>query len=140
MFNKNKIKKIIAFALPLSILFFVVTFAFAETKYAVLETLGGNIKDEATFSEYISGLFKLSMGLAVVLAVFQISYGGFLYITSDSFTQTSLGRKKVQAAVTGLLILLTSYLLLNTINPDLVNLNFEIPEAKVKTESSSGGG
>ena len=133
---KIKIKKIITFVLPLSLFLFIPIFAFAETKYVMLEALPNINKEGTTFSDYLSGLFKLSMGLAVVLAVFQISHGGFLYITSDSFMKTTKGKDKVVGAVTGLLILLTSYLLLNTINPDLIKLDFKIPKATAKKTTS----
>jgi len=112
---------------------------FAETEYALLETLDGELSDQISFSAYMAKMFQLAMGLAVVLAVFQISYGGFLYITSDSFNKTALGREKVSNAIIGLLLLLTSYLILNTIDPDLVNFDFKIPPAQSKDPSVQFG-
>ncbi len=112
--------------------FCLFTFVGAEegTTYTLLEKLPGIGGDEGVvrdFGTYLSQIFTLSLQLATVLAVVMVSFGGFKYLTTESFTGKSDAKTTITNAVIGLVILLTSYLLLNTINPDLVNQTFKIP-------------
>ena len=131
--NLNKKTKIIPFVSLAAVCVYLSLFVFvgAEegTSYTLLEKLpgigeGGVVKD---FGTYLSQMFTLSLQLATVLAVVMISYGGFKYLTTESFTGTSDAKKIITNAVIGLVLLLTSWLLLYTINPDLVNQTFKIP-------------
>jgi hypothetical protein len=75
----------------------------------------------------------LVIALAVLLAIIMTIWGGFKYMTVESVTGKSGARKTIQDAVTGLLLALASYLILYTINPDLVNLaNVNVPKLNVK--------
>lgn len=73
---------------------------------------------------YINGLLTLGIALATVLAVLMITIGGFQYITTDSFMQKSEGKKRIQDSLMGLGLILVSYLLLGTINSDLLKIRF----------------
>ena len=76
-------------------------------------------------NSYISYAYKLALALAVVLAVFMITVGGFEYMLSSSITDKKNAQEKIWNAVLGLLLALCSYLLLYTIDPNLIlsNLN-----------------
>ncbi|MBU1557629.1 pilin [Patescibacteria group bacterium] len=131
---KNKIKiNLLSLAVSLTFLylFTFVNFTEGATPYTLLEALpgigDGNGVVTDGFGSYIAQMFILSLQLATVLAVFMISLGGFKYITSESFTGTSDAKKTITNAVIGLFILLTSWLLLYTLNPDLVQNKFVIP-------------
>jgi uncharacterized integral membrane protein len=123
-------------------LFFFVSFSvsFSAVEYKMLEKLpyinpNGGAVDLTT---YLSGAFKLAFGVAILLAVFQLSFGGFKYLTEESFTGKTNAKGKINNAIFGLVLIFVSYLLLNFINPDLVNINFEIP--KVGKVNGGGGG
>jgi hypothetical protein len=82
---------------------------------------------------YLIYVFKLIIALAVLLAIIMTIWGGFKYMTVESVTGKSGARKTIQDAVTGLLLALASYLILYTINPNLVNLaNVNVPKLNVK--------
>jgi hypothetical protein len=79
-------------------------------------------------SDFISYAYKFMLALAVVLAVFMITVGGFEYMLSGAANTKSDALKKIQDAVWGLLLALVAYLLLYTIDPNLVSSgNLSIP-------------
>ncbi len=71
-------------------------------------------------AQYISGIYRLSVGLGAILAAIMIVYGGFRYLLSASLSDVKDGKTIITDAVIGLIVLLTSYLILKTINPVLV--------------------
>ena len=85
---------------------------------------GGNGTMQTTidFKTYVQYAFNLFIALAAVAAVFMIVWGGFEYMTTDAWSQKKAGREKVTNAVVGLLLVLSSYLILRTINPQFVNI------------------
>ena len=80
---------------------------------------------QININTYISYAYKFALALAVVLAVFMITVGGFEYMLSGSVTNKKDAQEKIWNAVLGLLLALCSYLILYTIDPNLIisNLN-----------------
>lgn len=72
---------------------------------------------------YVNRLYIYALGLVGLTALGAMIFGGVLYITSagNPSLQTD-AKKRIYSALIGLGILLTSYMILYTINPDLVNL------------------
>ncbi len=86
-------------------------------------TCGGNTQmTSINFENYVQYAFNLVIALAAVLAVFMIVWGGFEYMSSDSYNQKSAGLEKLKNAVYGLVLILCSYLILRTIDPRLVQI------------------
>lgn len=86
-----------------------------------LPFIGSSVNGPAS---YLSGLYKLAVGVAIVLAAVMIVIGGITWSTSGD----NAGKKKeamgqITQAILGLVILLASYLILRTINPSLTNLS-----------------
>lgn len=130
----NKAIKIIFFLTTGVFWVFIVGFSLvsaAGTPYVMLEkipgTSFGNISGTTDFNTYFSGLYRLSMSLALVLAMFQLSRGGFEYLTTDAFGKKETAKETIRNALFGLVLILVSFLLLKTINPDLININMNIP-------------
>jgi hypothetical protein len=73
--------------------------------------------------------FNLLIGLAAAAAVFMMVWGGFKYMSTDSWSDKSEGLDIFKHAIYGLLLVLSSYLILKTIDPRLV----EIPSNIVPT-------
>ena len=68
-----------------------------------------------------------AMGIATGLAVGIIIYGGLLYTASGgSKSLAEEGKRWIMAALEGIAILVFAYILLNTINPALLQVNKEI--------------
>ncbi len=98
----------------------------------------GSAADVATL---LKGLFRILFSLAALLAVTRLVIGGIMYMTSDVAGSKSQAKKWAMSSLYGLLILAGSYLILNTINPDLIKLNLTVPNVgKAVSPSSSTGG
>ena len=77
-------------------------------------------------STYFNGIFRIAIVVSGILAVIMIVIGGFEYITSEAMGGKKDGRDRITSAIGGLILLLFSYILLNTINPDItqIKINF----------------
>ncbi len=75
------------------------------------------------FSDLVTWLYYAIVTIATAAAFGMIIWGGFEYMTSvgDSSRMTS-AREKIKDAVIGLLIILISYLALQTINPQFIQM------------------
>ncbi len=72
---------------------------------------------------YIRYLFIFGLGSIGILALGVMMFGGIQYIlAAGNAAKTEEAKAWIQQALLGLGLLLVSYLLLRTINPDLVNL------------------
>lgn len=74
--------------------------------------------------EYVAALYIWGLGIVGAMAVTAIAIGGFLYITG----QAQKGKEIILSALLGVLLLMGSWLLLNTINPDLAKLKCDLPQ------------
>lgn len=89
----------------------------------LFESVGGGDAVQQDFGTYVNRMLQLTIGIAAVLAVIQITIGGLERMTKDSIQNQEDGRKRIQAAVIGLVLALTSVLILTTINTDLLNFD-----------------
>ncbi len=94
---------------------------------------GETIK-KISLNTYIDYVFKFSIALAAFLAVVMIIFGGFQYMTSEVPGIKSDGKDKIKNAIFGLIMILASYLILQTIDPRLVEVTTEIKPIAIKTE------
>jgi len=85
-------------------------------------TAGGLVKS-ANIGEYISTIYKVSIGLATIAAAIMIVYGGFLYVLGGTFQSIQSGKQKIKNAIIGLILIFSSYTILNLVNPQLTGLN-----------------
>ncbi|KKR07884.1 MAG: hypothetical protein UT32_C0006G0031 [Parcubacteria group bacterium GW2011_GWC2_39_14] len=91
--------------------------AFSEIEY----TQGEKV-DVPYIAQYIVAIYKYGLVIGALLAVVMIMIGGIIYLTAAG-AQGLIGTGKtlIYGAISGLVLLLGSYLLLMTINPNLVN-------------------
>lgn len=103
-------------------------FAAGPLTYELLADLPG-IDSTPTHSNYLSGMVKLIIGLTTALAVLMMVYAGvFGYIGGATSPGTRTAAKtRMWGALLGLTLALVSYIILNTINPDLLSLNLTLP-------------
>ena len=88
------------------------------------------------FGNYLNTIIKIIIGFAAVLAMVMIVWGGVEYMTSDLVSSKEAGKETIMHAVLGLLIALGAFVILNTINPQLLNacLN-NLPQATITISS-----
>jgi hypothetical protein len=115
--------------------------AYAETSgsksYQLLAPLPnfGNSYTPGQFGKYVENIIKLSITVAAILAVLMIVLGGFKYMMSESVGKKSEGKDQIQGAILGLIILAASFLILNTINPEILKFNLTIQGVNVPPAS-----
>ncbi len=88
----------------------------------------------------VANAYYLALALGGLLAFGSIVYAGIKWTASrGNASQISDAQDQITQAVIGLLILLGTYIILNTINPTLTLLN--IPQlTEIKSEVAAGGG
>ena len=113
----------------------------ADGDYAVLTPLPGvadNVGDTTTLEKYVPAIFNILVGLSAVAAVLMIVIGGFQYMSTDAIQGKSAGKERIKNAVFGLVLVISAWLILYTINPNLLTLNLNIDA--VTTTAPTGGG
>lgn len=84
---------------------------------------GNQLETGKELPSYIRYLFIFGLGAITILALAQMMIGGIQYILSaGNISKKEDAKNTIQQALLGLGLLLASFLLLRTINPDLVNL------------------
>jgi hypothetical protein len=82
-----------------------------------------DVKDTRPIAEYIKLFFKYLTGVAGILATVFMMVGGVIWLTAaGSPDKISTAKSYVTSSITGLLLAFGAYILLATINTDLVNL------------------
>ncbi|MBU2109826.1 hypothetical protein KKB71_02660, partial [Patescibacteria group bacterium] len=90
---------------------------------------------ETGLSDYLTWLYRFALGAAIFLAVLKIVIGGiYIIVGGASETAHSKGREMIEMALWGLLLAVSAWLLLNTINPDFVTGKFGIPPATIESK------
>src|SRR3989344_614376 len=83
---------------------------------------------ESNLGHYLNLLFKTLIGLAGGLSVLIITVSGLQYILSEIPGVKTSAKERITEAMVGLILALAAYLILYTINPDLVNLDLELDQ------------
>lgn len=91
-----------------------------------------NVRGNNALGTYINTIIRLVIGLSAVLAVLMIVRGGIEYITSELPGVKGEGKSRITNAIVGLLIALSSWLILNTINPKILETNINIADVKIE--------
>ncbi len=122
--------------LSLMFLFSFVTLTYGAVNYQMLAPLpdatgntqrtvdvGGN-----SLQSYFNNLYRMGIALATGLAVLMIILGGIEYITTDAIGGKEEGKERISNAILGLLLALSSFVILKTIDPNLVNVSLDITQ------------
>lgn len=117
-------------------------------EYTLIAPIPGleGVKTATSFTTYLKALFPFLLSVAAVLAFVMIVIGGLFYMTSaGNPAAASSAKDRIKAALIGLLIAVSSYLIINAINPNLLNLDFSgsitpIPSGGGGSGSGGGGG
>ena len=92
--------------------------------YTALEPLPGVPSSGQTdFGTLVNAFFKILLSVGALIAVGALAVGGITYMVSDVVDAISGAKRRMYAALWGLLIIIASYLILNTINPQLVGMS-----------------
>lgn len=96
---------------------------------------GGTIPEKYTsMGTYLAGMLKLIIALGGVFAIVTAIIGGVQRIASGiSPSGKEAANDRIENALIGLGLVLTSYLILNSINPKLVDINSDLEKLPGKT-------
>ncbi len=115
-------KKIIA--IFYLILVFTPYLALAQTNPCSIAAIPSSGNRAVALPKCINQVYVWSLGISALLAILMVVLGGYYYMTSAGNAENATkGVEMIWSAVIGLALLFGAYLLLNTINPDLVKFN-----------------
>jgi len=124
---KIKFKKI------LIILFFLLIIGFniqiAEAAYNIEVSLpsGPSSGQPVNLTQYIKYLYMFGLSMVGIAALLALVIGGFMYMGTETVVQKDQAKKIINGALSGLVLGLAAYLILYTINPDLINFKITAP-------------
>ena len=79
--------------------------------------------EEAGFAPFINAIYKMSIGVGAALAVLMIIMVGVQYAATDvAGTKVDL-KAKLQMIIGGLILLMSAFVFLEYVNPDLVSFD-----------------
>lgn len=81
----------------------------------------GNSNTTGDLGTFLSQAFSFGLALAAGLAVIMIVWGGVKIMLTESVFEKDDGKKKIWDAIWGLGLALVSWLILYTINPNILN-------------------
>lgn len=95
--------------------------------YTPLEPVSGFEQTGAQdFGSFLKSIFRILFSISALIAVGMLTVGGIEYMVSEVAHRKNEGLRRAQAAIYGILILAGSWLILNTINPRLLEFNFNV--------------
>jgi hypothetical protein len=94
---------------------------------------------------YLNDVFTIVISIGGILAVLRIAYAGYLYMGSaDMWSNVQHAKEVLSDAIIGLLLLFAIYLILNQIDPSLLNLGVlndiqQVQTAPQATQTGANG-
>ncbi len=125
-------KKIFFIALLSFVAFAPTAFANGFTALAPIPGLTSgdatSVVNSATLTSFFNNLYKYLIGLAAMLAIIEIIWGGLQISSSQgSASKVSEGRERITQAIFGLILVLSPVLVFSLINPSILNLSLDLP-------------
>jgi hypothetical protein len=140
IFNKTMAVLILAIIILPTIAAITAKAQTQDNSYTVLAPLPGigqNTNNTTTLQDYIPAVFNLLIGLSAVAAVVNIVIGGFVYMSANAIMGKASGKDRIMNSIYALVLVISAWLILYTINPNLLKLNLNIDSVEVK---QNGGG
>ena len=72
-------------------------------------------------SDYFNQAYSFLLILIAITAVFYLIYGGMVYLTTDIANKQKQGKEVIVRVISGLVFVFTVWLILNSINPNILN-------------------
>lgn len=95
-----------------------------------------SVANETNLASFFNNLYKYLIGIAAVLAIIMIIWGGLEISTQDSISKQGAGREKIKNAIFGLILVLSPVLVFSIINPSILNLSLNLPALDTTTKTS----
>ena len=121
-----------SFSILVGILILAPLSVFAQ-EFVALTSLPGLKEAESSqnLSVFLNSLYKICIGAAAVLAVFQIMRAGILFMTNKgSISENEQARSLIQGSVFGLILVLSPVIVFTIINPQILELKLSTEPLK----------
>jgi hypothetical protein len=91
-------------------------------------------------ADYLSGVYRFLLGASLTIAIVMVMVGGVQYAMAGATGDVEAAKTRIRNAVTGLLLLFGTYVILYTVNPQLTLLKgIEVDYVqRVENETASG--
>ncbi|MDO8510126.1 MAG: hypothetical protein Q7S15_00685, partial [bacterium] len=89
------------------------------TPLAPLTTPSGGELKPTNLNQYLAYMFQFLIAFAGVLAVVRIVWGGIMYMSTEAIAGKGDAKEIIKSAVWGLILAISAYLILSTINPEI---------------------
>mgnify|MGYP000689848027 CR=1 FL=1 len=110
------------FGLILTLLFFAFPVLALEVDWPS-SPLGTTLTDDSNLTDFIQYFYEWGLFIGGGVTLLALIIGGILYLTSvGNPAKMKEAKDRIFTALTGLVLLFSIYLILNTINPDLTSL------------------
>lgn len=91
-------------------------------KWEKIEVIAGEMAEIPYIAQYIVSIYKYALVIASILATMMIMIGGIMYMSSAGVAERiSTAKNIILGAIGGIILLLGSYFILATINPNLIS-------------------
>ncbi|MDB5225647.1 MAG: hypothetical protein JWL87_599 [Candidatus Adlerbacteria bacterium] len=91
-----------------------------------LPNIYGPNQGQGSFQSLITSSFQLLLGAGATLAVVMLVLGALTYMFSDVVGNKTKALGRIRGAMWAIVLLMSSYLILNTINPELVTFKLNL--------------
>lgn len=75
-------------------------------------------------ASFFSTVFEVALSVGAIAAVLRLAYAGYVYMVSDMWTNKEHAKEIIRDTFLGLLLLISIYIILYQINPDILKLDF----------------
>lgn len=96
--------------------------------------------DSLTLRGLVEQAFIWGLGVAIILSILFVAIGSVQYMTTDAISGQEEGRKRITAAIAGLILALVSWVILNEINPATLNTGILIDNQQITLGARKSGG
>lgn len=108
---------------------------YAKWPSAELTVHIGETETVVDLADYIAVVYNYAVGIAGIIAAVMMMIGGFQYLMAGGDAgRVAAGKQKIKNAIVGLFLALSAFLILQTINPNIVKL--ELPKVKLVKKQS----
>lgn len=105
----------------------------SDRSFVPLTSLPGldKVEDANNLADFFNQLFRIAIGVAATLAVFQIMHAGVKFMTNKgSISENEEARQLLQGAVFGLILVLSPVIVFGIINPKILELDFDVSQLR----------
>ncbi len=94
--------------------------------------------ESGDLTDFLNALYRICIGIAVVLAVLQLVRAGITYMTAaGSVGSTEEAKHLISTSLLGLLLVLSPYIVFSVINPAILTLNLDTSDLQIEEKVNS---